>query len=244
MNVEILPDEKALAKRAAAVIAADARAAVAARGRFVMAVSGGKSPWVMLADLANEEVPWANVHVFQIDERVAPVDNPDRNYLHLRNSLLQHVPIPAEQIYAMPVDLSPQHAEKSRALGTPGPPDLQAAAKQYAHTLEGVAGKPPVLDLAHLGLGPDGHTASLIPGDPVLNVTDADVALTGVYQGRRRMTLTYPVINRARRILWLVSGKDKVPALAKLRTADPSIPAGRISQAQALLLADKDAAGQ
>ena len=116
--------------------------------------------------------------------------------------------------------------------------------EQYAQTLEGVAGKPPVLDLAHLGLGPDGHTASLIPGDPVLNVTDRDIAITGVYQGRRRMTMTYPVINRARKIMWLVSGKDKVNAFPKLRAADPSIPGGRISQAQALLLADRDATGE
>lgn len=228
MNVEILPDVTSLAQRAAAVIAADARSAVSARGRFVMAVSGGKSPWLMLADLANEDVPWANVHVFQIDERIAPAGDPDRNYVHLRDSLLQHAPIPPEQIYAMPVES----------------PDIDAAAKEYAHTLEGIAGKPPVLDLAHLGLGPDGHTASLIPGDPVLNVTDKDVAITGVYQGRRRMTLTYPVINRSRRILWLVSGKDKVSALPKLRAADPSIPAGGISQSQALLLADREAAGE
>jgi 6-phosphogluconolactonase len=228
MNVEIFPDEGSLAKRAAAVIAADARAAVAARGRFVMAVSGGKSPWVMLADLANEDVPWANVHVFQIDERIAPAGDPDRNYVHLRDSLLQHAPIPPEQIYAMPVESA----------------DTEAAAKEYAHTLESVAGKPPVLDLAHLGLGPDGHTASLIPGDPVLNVTDRDVAITGVYQGRRRMTLTYPAINRSRRILWLVSGADKVDAFPKLRAADPSVPAGRISQTQALLLADREAAGK
>jgi 6-phosphogluconolactonase len=228
MNVEILPDEQSLARRAAGVIAAEARAAVAERGRFVMAVSGGKSPWIMLADLANEEVPWANVHVFQIDERIAPAGDPDRNYVHLRDSLLQHAPIPPEQIYAMPVEL----------------PDSDAAAKQYAQTLEGVAGKPPMLDLAHLGLGPDGHTASLIPGDPVLNVTDRDIAITGVYQGRKRMTMTYPVINRARKIMWLVSGKDKVAALAKLRAADPSVPAGRIRQTQALLLADKDAAGE
>ena len=147
MNVEILPDVDSLAKRAAAVIAADARAAVSARGRFVMAVSGGKSPWLMLADLANEDVPWPNVHVFQIDERIAPAGDPDRNYVHLRDSLLQHAPIPPEQIYAMPVEL----------------PDAEAAAKEYAHTLEGVAGKPPVLDLAHLGLGPDGHTRLAYP---------------------------------------------------------------------------------
>ena len=228
MKVEILPDGDSLARRAAAVIAADARQAVAARGKFVMAVSGGKSPWQMLANLANEDVPWPNVHVFQIDERIAPAGDPDRNYMHLRASLLEHAPIPPNQIYPMSVES----------------PDIEAAAKDYAHTLEGIAGKPPVLDLAHLGLGPDGHTASLIPGDPVCEVTDKDVALTGVYQGRRRMTLTYPVINRARRILWLVSGKDKVSAFPKLRAADPSIPAGRVSQAQALLLADREAAGQ
>jgi 6-phosphogluconolactonase len=228
MKVEILPDETSLARRAAAVIAKEARAAVAERGRFVMAVSGGKSPWVMLADLADEQVPWANVHVFQIDERIAPAGDPDRNYVHLRDSLLAHAPIPPGQIYAMPVEMS----------------DSDAAAKQYAQTLEGVAGKPPVLDLAHLGLGPDGHTASLIPGDPVLNVTNRDIAITGVYQGRRRMTMTYPVINRAEKIMWLVSGKDKVDAFKKLRAADPSVPAGRIRQTQALLLADKDAAGE
>src|SRR5271166_5357014 len=162
MNIEILPNIEFLAKRAASVIAADARAAVAARGRFIMAVSGGHTPWAMLRELANEQVPWANVHVFQIDERIAPAGDPDRNYVHLRDSLLQHAPIPPEQIYAMPVE----------------EPDSEAAARQYAQTLEGVAGKPPVLDLAHLGLGPDGHTASLIPGDPVLNVTDRDIAIT------------------------------------------------------------------
>jgi 6-phosphogluconolactonase len=228
MNVEILPDIAALAKRAAGVIAADARAAVEARGRFIMAVSGGKTPWAMLSELANEQVPWANVHVFQIDERIAPAGDPDRNYEHLRATLLEHAPIPEKQIYAMPVEQ----------------PDSNAAARQYAQTLESVTGKPPVLDLAHLGLGPDGHTASLIPNDPVLNVTDRDVAITGVYQNRRRMTLTYAVINRSRRILWLVSGKDKVTALAKLRKADLSIPGGRISQTQALLLGDRDAAGE
>jgi len=228
MDVEILRDETSLAKRAAAVIAAEARAAVAARGRFVMAVSGGKSPWVMLADLADEDVPWPNVHVFQIDERIAPAGDPDRNYVHLRDSLLQHAPIPERQIYAMPVEEA----------------DSEAAAKQYAQTLESVAGKPPVLDLAHLGLGPDGHTASLIPGDPVLNVTDRDIAITGVYQGRNRMTMTYPVINRARKILWLVSGKDKIDSFPKLRAGDTSIPGGRISRRQALLLADRDAAGE
>jgi 6-phosphogluconolactonase len=100
-----------------------------------------------------------------------------------------------------------------------------------------------VLDLVHLGLGPDGHTASLVPGDSVLDVTDTDVALAGPYQGRRRMTLTYPALDRARRILWLVTGEEKVLMLARLRDGDTSIPAGRVSQHHALVLADRAAVG-
>ena len=227
MKIEVLADADAVAKRAAAIIAGEARAAIAARGKFVMAVSGGHTPWVMLRDLADEEVTWKNVHVVQVDERVAPPGDPDRNLTHLRESLLEHVPLPPEQIYAMPVES----------------PDLDSAARQYAETLHSIAGSPPVLDLVHLGLGPDGHTASLVPADPVLGVTDKDVAVTGVYMGRRRMTLTYPTINRARRVLWLVTGSEKVPMFGRLRDADLSIPAGRVRQDVALLLADHAAAG-
>ena len=227
MKTEILPDADAVARKAAERIAAEARSAVAERGRFVMAVSGGHTPWQMLRALADEKVPWESVHVVQVDERVAPAGDPDRNLTHLRESLLDHAPLRPEQIHAMPVEA----------------PDLEAAAKRYAITLQEIAGSVPVLDLAHLGLGPDGHTASLVPGDPVLNVTDADVALTGVYQGRRRMTLTYPMLNRSRRILWLVTGSDKVDALARLRDGDPSIAAGRIQQDQAMVLADRAATG-
>ena len=122
--------------------------------------------------------------------------------------------------------------------------DLEAAVRRYAQTLQGIASSPPILDLVHLGLGPDGHTASLVPGDPVLDVTDADVALTGVYQGRRRMTLTYPAINRSRRILWLVTGNDKVEMLTRLRDGDKSIPAGRVVQNSALTIADRAAVRQ
>src|SRR6516162_7111224 len=195
MRIEVLKDANAVAEKAAALIAAEARKAVAARGRFILAVSGGHTPWVMLRDLAGEEVPWAGVHVFQVDERVAPEGHADRNLTHLRASLLERAPLPPGQIYAMPVEM----------------PDLQSAAAKYAAELRRIAGTPPALDLVHLGLGPDGHTASLVPGDPVLNVTDRDVAVTGLYQGRTRLTLTYPLINRARLILWLVTGSEKVP---------------------------------
>jgi len=228
MKFEVLADVDAVAKAAAKFIAAEARSAVAARGRFILAVSGGKTPWQMLRDLAGEEVPWAKVHVFQVDERIAPAGDPDRNLTHLRESLLSRAPLRPGQIYAMPVE------EK----------DLEAAAKSYAATLEKIAGSPPVLDLAHLGLGPDGHTASLIPGDQVLYVTDADVALTGIYQNRRRMTLTYPLLNRSRRVLWVATGAEKVEMLARLRSGDVSIPAGRIRSENALVLADRTAAGK
>jgi 6-phosphogluconolactonase len=144
----------------------------------------------------------------------------------LRESLLQHCPLRPDQIYAMPVDSA----------------NLVSAATEYAATLRNIAGSPAVLDLVHLGLGPDGHTASLIPGDPVLDVIDADVAVTGVYQGRQRMTLTYPILNRSRRILWLVTGAEKVSMLQRLMQADRSIPAGRVQQQNAIVLVDRGAA--
>ena len=224
--IRILADADAVAKEAAQVIAAEARSAVAARGRFIMAVSGGRTPWQMLRALAGEDVPWSGVHVVQVDERIAPAGDPDRNLTHLRESLLEHAPLPPEHIHAMPVEDA----------------DLEAAARSYARTLEKIAGNPPMLDLAHLGLGPDGHTASLVPQDPVLDVTDRDVALTGLYQKRRRMTLTYPALNRARRILWVVTGAEKAQMLVRLRDGDTSIPAGRIRREQALVLADQPAA--
>lgn len=228
MRIEVLADAEAVAKRAAAVIAEEARIAVAARGRFLLAVSGGKTPWIMLRALSTEEVPWKHVHVVQVDERVAPAGHADRNLTHLRVSLLEHAPLNPEQIYAMPADA----------------PDLESAAARYAQTLREIAGTPPVLDLAHLGLGPDGHTASLVPNDPALNVTDADVAITLVYQGRQRMTLTYPILNRSRKILWVVTGAEKAPMLKRLQDGDVSIPAGRIRRDHALILADSAATGK
>src|SRR5467141_2422859 len=227
MKIEVFSDDELTARAAAKFVAAESAAAVAARGQFVMAVSGGRTPWIMLRALGNEEFPWARVHVMQVDERVAPAKHPDRNLAHLRETLLDHSPIRREQIHAMPVES----------------PDLEGAAGQYASQLGEIAGSPPTLDLVHLGLGPDGHTASLVPGEPVLNATDVDVAVTGVYQGRRRMTLTYPIINRARRILWLVTGNEKVSMLLRLRKGDQSIPAGRICQDRAVIFADRAAAG-
>jgi 6-phosphogluconolactonase len=228
MSMEVLQTAEAVARRAAELIAEEARKAVAARGRFVAAVSGGHTPWLMLRALADADVPWPAVHIVQVDERVAPAGHPDRNLTHLRESLLDHAPLAGEQIHDMPVESA----------------DLGAAAAQYAATLRRIAGSPPILDLVHLGLGPDGHTASLVPGDPVLNAKDSDVAVTGTYQGRRRMTLTYPIINRSRQVLWVVTGDEKVQMLNRLLNGDEAIPAGRVRRERALVLADEAAAGQ
>ncbi len=218
LAIEVLPDPGAVARRGAAHVAEQAWAAVAEHGSFTFAVSGGRAPWSMFADLASEEMPWAQTAIYQVDERVAPAGDDERNLTHLLASL----PLDSgAAIYPMPVEEA----------------DLEAAADAYADTL------PEVFDLVHLGLGADGHTASLVPGDPVLDVTDRDVAVTAPYQGRRRMTLTYPVLNRSRRILWLVTGDDKVDALRRLRSGDTSIPAARVATAQALVVADEAAAG-
>lgn len=210
-----LPDAGAVAKQAAAFVASLARTAVAARGGFTFAVSGGHTPWAMFAELAGEEMPWEQVQLFQADERVAPEGDPDRNLTHLRQSLRG---APA-RVSAMPVT----------------DPDLDAAAAAYG------SGLPDRFDLIHLGLGPDGHTASLIPGDPVLEVADRPVAVTGVYQGHRRMTLTYPALARADQLLWLVTGADKKVPLDRLLAGDRSIPAGRVEAARSLILADQSA---
>jgi 6-phosphogluconolactonase len=225
MHIEVMDTAEMVAQRAAAIIAEETRIAVNSRGRFVIAVSGGHTPWLMLGELAKADLPWQAVDIVQVDERVAPSGDPDRNLTHLRESLA-HAPIPGGKIHQMPVESA----------------DLQAAATGYATILQQLAGSPPVLDLVHLGLGPDGHTASLVPNDPVLTIEDADVAITGVYQQRRRMTLTYPIINRSRRILWVVTGKEKTPALRGLLDGDTSIPAGRIRRQNALVIADRAAA--
>jgi 6-phosphogluconolactonase len=226
VKIAVYLDDNLVARRAAAIIAAEARSAVNSRGRFIMAVSGGRTPWLMLHALAGERLPWKHVHVVQVDERVAPADDPERNLAHLHESLLDHASLLCDHIHAMPVEAA----------------DLNRAARQYALTIQSVAGSPPVLDLVHLGLGPDGHTSSLVPGDPALDVSDADVAATGPYRGRRRMTLTFPIINRSRVVLWLVTGDEKAEMLVRLRDGDRSIPASRVRRDCALILADRAAA--
>ena len=228
MKIEVFAEPDRAAGEAARIVAAEARKAVAERGQFTAAFSGGHTPWLMLRALADEDVPWDKVHIAQVDERAVPAGSQDRNLTHLRESLLDHAPLRPEHIYAMPVEEN----------------NLTAAAGHYDHMLQRLAGSPPVPDLVHLGLGPDGHTASLVPGDPVLEITSADVAVTGPYQGHPRMTLTYPILNRSRRILWLVTGGEKAGMLVRLINGDPSIPAGRVRQDAALIVADQAAAAE
>jgi 6-phosphogluconolactonase len=228
MKVEILPNVGAVAKRGAEVIAAEARRVVAERDRFTLAVSGGSTPWLMIQALAEQDIPWDRVHVLQVDERVVPEGHADRNLTHLVEKLLSRSRLPDDHLHPMPV----------------GEEDLENAALAYTRTLAELAGDPPTIDLVHLGLGLDGHTASLVPRDPVLRVRDAYVSVTESYLGRRRMTLTYPALNRARRVLWLVTGKNKAQMARRLYDGDESIPAGRVARDQALLIADRAAASE
>ena len=228
MQVDVLADPAAVARSAAQFIAAQASAAMVARGRFKFAVSGGHTPWAMLRELSTLDVDWTNVFLFQVDERVAPPGDDSRNLTHIRASLVDRVPLPAANVFPMPVERN----------------DVAAAAAQYAQTLATAIGTPPVLDLVHLGLGPDGHTASLVPGDPVLQEDFADVGLTQPYQGHRRMTLTYPMINRARCVMFVVTGADKLSAMAALRRGDPKIPASGVTGERVVIMADAAAAGQ
>ena len=220
-QLEVAGDERAAARRAAELIAEAGTAAVADHRFFGFAMSGGRSPWAMLAMLGElETMPWGETELFQVDERIAAPGSEDRNLTHMVLGLsMEHQP----SLRPMPVTQR----------------DLEAAAREYESSL------PERFDLLHLGLGPDGHTASLVPGDPVLEVRDRRVALSvGEYQGYRRMTLTYPALASARRILWLVTGADKRDPLAKLLAADPSIPAGRVQNDEMIVVADAAAAGK
>jgi 6-phosphogluconolactonase len=218
-QLEVLRDAEAAARRGAELIAETAREASAARGSFALAASGGTDPWEMYRRLADFEIEWERVEVFQVDERVAPDGDPDRNLTHLLESLPEAA---RGRVCAMPVTDE----------------DLEAAAARYAQQLH------VSLDLVHLGLGPDGHTASLVPGDPVLEVDDRRVAITDRYQGHPRMTLTYPELERARRIFWLVTGESKRDALSWLLARDHAIPAGRVRARESIVIADEAAASK
>ena len=225
VRVVIARDDRELARRAAAEIAEALRRAVATRGLATLAVSGGSTPGDLLAQLATASLPWERIHVFQVDERVAPVGHPERNLELLRARLFATGSVPADRVHAMPVEDR----------------DLAAAAERYATELCAYAGDPPVPDVVQLGLGVDGHTASLLPGDPVLDVDDREVAVTGIYQGWRRLTLTVPPLARARLLVWVVRGADKRAMVERLVAGDPSIPAGRLPSERAVLFVDPDA---
>ena len=220
IELEVAGDEKAASRRAAELIAAAGAEAAAERGRFAFAMSGGRSPWAMLAILGeSEQMPWDRTELFQVDERVAAPGDEARNLTH------------------MVLGLSMDHQATLRPMPVTQR-DLDGAARDYEAQL------PDRLDLVHLGLGPDGHTASLVPGDPVLEVTDRRVAMTETaYQGHRRMTLTYPALNEARRVVWLVTGPDKPEALQELLAGDESIPVGKVRNENMIVVADEAAAG-
>ena len=213
-----------VAVAAADHIAARARTAVSEHGRFCVALSGGRTPWKMLERLVGMDLPWNGVHVFQVDERVAPDGDADRNATKLA-SILGTSALPGVNLHLMPVSDE----------------DLDRACDAYARAIARGT-RNGRFDLVHLGLGEDGHTASLVPGDPVLEVDDRDVALAGPYQGRVRMTLTQPVIDGAAERMWVVTGASKAPMLARLRAGDAEIPAGRVTHRSAVVLADEGAA--
>lgn len=226
MEIEVVSDAESVARRAATEIGEEFRRTVNAGRDFALAISGGRTPWRMLDHLAALDLPWSRIQLFQVDERVAPDGDSDRNWTHIRAHLLERVSIPENRLHHTPVELD----------------DPARAAETYAKTLRRVAGNPAIFDVVHLGLGADGHTASLVPEDAVLNAVD-DVAATGIYAGRRRVTLTLPVLNRARRLLWVVTGAEKAPALARLVRGDSTIPAGRVRTSASRVLADRAAAG-
>lgn len=227
MQVETRGDATGAARAAARFIAACAQQAMTERGAFVTAFSGGSTPVEMLESLAAEDLPWRAMHVFQVDEREAPRGHAERNLAALERALLGRTPLTRDRVHAMPVEEA----------------DLDAAAGRYAALLGEIAGTPAVPDLVHLGLGDDGHTASLVPGDAALAVTDRDVAVTAPYKGYRRMTLTLPLIDRARRRLWLVTGAGKAAMLGRLLAGDRDIPAGHVRADDSIVFADAAAAG-
>jgi 6-phosphogluconolactonase len=201
------------AQAGATMLSEALRLALADKPRASLALSGGRTPWPALQMLGRADIDWARVDVYQVDERVAPEGDPARNLTGLQDVLLGQV---RATVHAMPVEA----------------PDLDAAAARYDAILPGT------LDVVHLGLGDDGHTASLVPGDPVLDVTDRGVAITEPYRGHRRMTLTFPALKRAGMICWIVAHARKASMIERLLAGDETIPAGRVPRAHAVLVTD------
>lgn len=219
MKIEVAADGEEAAQSAARVMAEHIMMAIASRGHACIAVSGGHTPWAMLENLSRRDLPWPKLHVFQVDERECSIQSKDRNFKKIKAILPKE-----SQLYPMPVESSDD------------------GAMQYSRELSRILGRERRLDVVHLGLGADGHTASLVPGDPVLEVMDRDVAWTQPYEGHRRMTLTYPLLNRARFLFWLVTGGDKSDALNRLVAGDPGIPATAIRAKSREVITDKEAA--
>lgn len=225
MRLKTAADPQSAARVAAEEIAVLCRHAARERGRALVAFSGGETPWLMLRALRAMDLPWDRTWVAQVDERIAPHGDERRNLARLEEILVNEGPLPAAQLLAMPVERD----------------DLEAAAANYQRLLEQHGGHPMRIDLVQLGLGTDGHTASLVPGDPVLELRDRDVALSGEYQGLRRMTLTLPALDRARQRLWLVTGPGKAERLRDLLTGTGDAPAVRIARGDTVVVADDDA---
>jgi 6-phosphogluconolactonase len=227
MRIETYADDAAVAQRAAEVIAEAAREGARRHGRAVLAFSGGSTPAPMLERLARMDVRWNATHILQVDERVAPDGHQDRNWTMITNSLLAGADIPAALLHPMPVTDD----------------DLDAAAGRYASRLQMVAGVPPIADVVHLGIGADGHTASLVPGDPVLAVRDRWVAVAGPYQGRMRMTLTYAAINAARLLVWQITGAEKAAAVRD-GLQGTGVPASKVRRRDVVVIATREAAAE
>jgi 6-phosphogluconolactonase len=226
MQVEVQQDAEQAAQRAAELMAEAVLQTLAQQEQCHLAFSGGSTAPALLEAFATHALPWDRVQIFQVDERIAPTVDAARNFTALLRVLAERVPLPMANLHPMPVEIEPP----------------EEAAVDYQHLLLDMIGRPPVFDLVHLGLGADGHTASLVPGDPVLAVENRDVAVCGVYQGHKRLTLTYPILLRAKRVLFLVSGEDKRQAVQQLVDGDPAIPAGRLAGDNAILILDQKAA--
>jgi 6-phosphogluconolactonase len=225
-EIEVRPNAASVAERAAELLTRYVRDDVARHGRATLAVSGGRTPQRVFEILATTGLPWELVDFFQVDERIAPAGHADRNSTQAAAALAAPLLRRPAAFHWMPVNEA----------------DLDAAAQRYAGELRLAAGVPPALGTVPLGLGADGHTASIFSGSPLTDGSPGEVAVTGEHLGRRRMTLTLTVLNGARRILWIVTGADKQAALAGLVAGDTSVVGSRVRRSGALILADADAA--